>query len=54
VTMFKDFFCPVGVSMYYLIKKVTKGFSDKVKTVEIEATLETVRRYGTTDPADKC
>ena len=36
--------------MYHLIKKVAQGFGDKVRIVEIEATLETVRRYGTTDP----
>lgn len=50
VTLFNNFFCPVGVYMYRLIKKVAQSFGDKVKIVEIEATLETVRRYGTTDP----
>jgi len=50
VTLFNNFFCPVGVYMYHLIKKVAQSFGDKVKIVEIEATLETVRRYGTTDP----
>jgi len=51
VTLFKNhFFCPVGVYMYHLIKKVAQRFGDKVKIVEIETTLETVRKYGTTDP----
>jgi N-acetylglutamate synthase-like GNAT family acetyltransferase len=50
VTLFNNFFCPVGAYMYHLIKKVAQSFGDKVKIVEIEATLETVRRYGTTDP----
>jgi len=47
VTLFKSFFCPVSVCMYHLIKKVAKSFGDKVKIVEIEPTLETVRKYGT-------
>lgn len=50
VTLFNNFFCPVGVSMYHLIKKVAQGFGDKVKIVEIEVKLETVRRYGTLEP----
>jgi len=50
VTLFKNFFCPVGPYMYNLIKKVSQDFGDKVKIVEREATLETVRKYGTTDP----
>jgi hypothetical protein len=50
VTLFNNFFCPVGAHMYHSIKKVAQGFGDKVKIVEIEATLETVRKYGTTDP----
>jgi len=50
VTLFNNFFCPVGTYMYHLIKKVAQSFGDKVKIVEIEATLETVRRYGTSDP----
>ena len=50
VTLFKNFFCPVGAYMYHLIKKVAQSFGDKVRLVEIEATLETVRRYGITDP----
>lgn len=36
--------------MYHLIKKVAQSFGDKVKIVEIEATPETLRRYGTADP----
>lgn len=36
--------------MYHLIKKVAKTFGDKVKIVEIEPTLEIVRKYGATDP----
>lgn len=50
VTLFKNFFCPVSVNMYYLIKKVAKKFSNKVKVVEIVPTLEVVRKYGATDP----
>jgi len=50
VTLFRNFFCPVSAYMYYLIKKVAKGFGDKVKIVEIEPTLETVKKCGTTDP----
>jgi len=50
VTLFKHFFCPVGAYMYHLIKKVAQSFGDKVKIVEIEPALETVRKYGTTDP----
>ncbi|MGA9387478.1 MAG: GNAT family N-acetyltransferase [Candidatus Bathyarchaeia archaeon] len=50
VTLFNNFFCPVGAHMHQLIKEVAQGFGDKVKIVEIEATLETVRKYGTTDP----
>jgi len=50
VTLFNNFFCPVGVYMYHLIKKVAESFGNKVKIVEIEATLENVRRYRTTDP----
>jgi N-acetylglutamate synthase-like GNAT family acetyltransferase len=50
VTLFRNFFCPVGVSMYYLIKKVAQSFGEKVRIVEIEATPETVRKYGTKQP----
>jgi len=50
VTLFKNFFCPVSAYMYKLVKKVAKNFGDKVKIVEIEGTLENVRKYGTTDP----
>jgi len=50
VTLFNNFFCPVGAYMYHLMKKVAQSFGDKVKIVEIEATLETVRRYGTMEP----
>ncbi len=50
VTLFNNFFCPVGAHMHHSIKKVAQSFGDKVKIVEIEATLETVRKYGTTDP----
>lgn len=49
VTMFNNFFCPVGVAMYHKIKKVAKTFGDKVKIVEIEATKETLEKYGTHD-----
>jgi len=50
VTLFKNFFCPVGVNMYHLIKKVAQSFGDKVKMVEIKPTLEIVRKYGTSEP----
>lgn len=50
VTLFKNFFCPVGAYMYHLIKKVAQGFGDKVKIVEIEATRETMQKYGTAEP----
>jgi len=49
ITLFHNFACPVGVHMYLLFKKVAKGFGDKVKIVEREATPETVRKYGTSD-----
>jgi len=50
VTLFNNFFCPVAVYMHHSIRKIAQGFGDKVKIVEIEATPETVRRYGTADP----
>lgn len=50
VTLFRNFFCPVGVHMYHLIKKTAQSFGDKVRIVEKDVTLETVHRYGTTDP----
>jgi len=50
VTLFNNFFCPVGVYMYHLIRKVAQSFGDKVEIVEIEATVENVRRYGTAEP----
>jgi len=50
ITLFKQFFCPVSAYMYHLIKKIAKSFGDKVKIVEITPTLETVRKYGITDP----
>ena len=50
VTLFRNFFCPVGAYMYHLIKKVAQDFGDKVKMVEMEATPETMRRYGTAEP----
>lgn len=50
VTLFDNFFCPVGAYMYRLFKKVAQGFGDKVKLVEIQATPKTIREYGTTDP----
>ena len=36
--------------MHHLIKKVAQNFSDKVKIVELESTLENVHKYGTTEP----
>lgn len=50
VTLFKNFFCPIGVYMYQMIKEVAKSFGDKIKLVEIEANPETIRKYGTADP----
>lgn len=50
VTLFKNFFCPVGVQMYHLIKKVARRFGDKIKIVEIEPTLDVVRKFGTAEP----
>jgi len=50
VTLFNNFFCPVGVHMHHLIKRVAQGFGDKVKVVEKNLSLETVRRYGTSEP----
>lgn len=50
ITLFNNFFCPVGAYMYHLIKETARSFGGKVRIVEIEATLETVRRCGTTDP----
>jgi GNAT superfamily N-acetyltransferase len=49
VTLFNNFFCPVGAYMHGLVKKVAQSFGDKVRIVEIDATLETIRKYGTTD-----
>ncbi|MDH5495668.1 MAG: hypothetical protein OEY24_08220 [Candidatus Bathyarchaeota archaeon] len=49
VTLFNNFFCPVGTYMYHLVKRVAQSFGDKVKIVEIEATPETARKYGTSD-----
>jgi len=50
VTLFKMFFCPVAAYMHHLIKNVAQTFGDKVKIVEIEATIQTAKKYGTTDP----
>ncbi|MBS7614915.1 hypothetical protein KEJ18_04205 [Candidatus Bathyarchaeota archaeon] len=50
VTLFRNFMCPVNASMYHMIKEVAERFGDKVKIVELDATLETVRKFGTTDP----
>jgi len=50
VTLFKMFFCPVGAYMYHMIKNVAQSYGDKVEIVEIEPTIETVRKYGTSDP----
>lgn len=50
VTLFKNFFCPVGVQMYHSIRKVAKSFGGKVKIVEITPTLENIRKYGVSEP----
>ena len=46
VTLFKSFFCPVSICMYHLVKTVAQSFGNKVKLVEIEPSLEIVRKYG--------
>jgi len=53
VTLFKTFLCPIGPYMYRLVKKVAQSFGDKVKIVEMELTLENVRKFGTSDPLIK-
>ena len=50
VTLFKSSFCPVSPFMYNRIKKVAQKFGAKVKVVEIEGTLENLRKYGTLEP----
>lgn len=50
VILFKNFFCPVSVYMYQMIKEIAQNLGDKVKLVEIEANPETIRKYGTADP----
>lgn len=50
ITLFKGFICPVGSYTYHLINKIAQSFGDKVKIVEIEPTLETIRKYGTANP----
>jgi hypothetical protein len=50
MTLFRNIMCPVGAYMYHMIRKVAESFGDKIKIVELDATLETVHRYGTTDP----
>ena len=50
ITLFKNFFCPAGAYMYQLFKKVAEGFGDEVKIVEVQGTLENIRKYGTTSP----
>jgi N-acetylglutamate synthase-like GNAT family acetyltransferase len=50
LTLFKHSFCPVAVYMYSLVKSVARSFGEKVRVVEIEPTVKTVRQYGTTNP----
>jgi len=50
VTLFRDSFCPVGVYMHNLVKSVARSFGDKVKIVEIQTSVKTVKEYGTTNP----
>jgi len=50
VTLFSNFACPVGPSMYDLVKKVAQSFGDKVRLVEIPGTFDSIRKYGTSDP----
>ncbi len=50
VTLFTNSFCPVGAHMHQLIKDVAQSFGDKVRIVEIEATLDNIRQYGTAEP----
>lgn len=50
VTLFKSSFCPVGPFMYNRIKKVAQSFGDKVRLIEMDGTLENMKRYGTLEP----
>jgi len=50
VTLFKSPFCPVSPFMYNLIKKVAQSFGEKVRLVELDGTLENMKRYGTLEP----
>ncbi len=50
VTLFRNFMCPVSVYMHHMLRRVAESFGDKVKIVELDATPETARRYGTVDP----
>jgi ribosomal protein S18 acetylase RimI-like enzyme len=50
ITLFRNFMCPVSVSMYHMVKKVAESFGDKVRIVELDATLKTIRKFGTTEP----
>ncbi|MDH5634284.1 MAG: hypothetical protein OEY30_00505, partial [Candidatus Bathyarchaeota archaeon] len=50
VTIFRNNFCPVSPFMYNRIKKVAQSFGDRVNLVEIDGTLENMKRYGTLEP----
>lgn len=46
VTLFRNFFCPVGVAVYHLVKRAAEEFGDAVEIVEMEATRGLLDRYG--------
>ena len=50
VTLFRNNFCPVSPLMYNRIKKVAQSFGDRVNLVEIDGTLESMKKYGTLEP----
>lgn len=50
VTLFKSSFCPASPFMYNRIKKVAQSFGDKVRLIEMDGTLENMKRYGTLEP----
>jgi len=50
ITLFSNFACPVSAYMYDLFNKVACSFGDEVKVVDINGSLASVRKYGTTDP----
>ncbi len=47
VTLFKTPFCPVSPYMYKRTRKVAQSLGDKVRIVELNGSLENMRKYGT-------